>query len=61
MTIKMFCTCEIILCMRKGKTKKQIAKDTLAEVFKEMAKPRIASSAKLDLFADLVVKNNVKK
>jgi len=53
--------CEIILCMRKGKTKKQIAKDTLAEVFKEMAKPRIASSAKLDLFADLVVKNNVKK
>jgi hypothetical protein len=32
--------------MRKKKTKKQSAKATLAEVVKEMAKPRIAGSAK---------------
>jgi len=32
--------------MRKRKTKKQSAKVTLAEVVKEMAKPRVASSAK---------------
>jgi len=32
--------------MNKGKTKKQSAKATLAEVIKEMAKPRVAKSAK---------------
>jgi hypothetical protein len=32
--------------MRKKKTKKQSAKATLAEVIKEMAKPRVVSSAK---------------
>jgi len=32
--------------MGKRKTKKQSAKATLAEVIKEMAKPRVASSAK---------------
>jgi hypothetical protein len=31
--------------MGKRKTKKQLAKATLAEVTKEMAKPRVASSA----------------
>ena len=34
--------------MGKKKTKKQSAKATLAEVIKEMAKPRVASSARLD-------------
>jgi hypothetical protein len=32
--------------MGKRKTKKQSAKTTLAEVMKEMAKPRVATSAK---------------
>jgi hypothetical protein len=32
--------------MRKKRTKKQSAKATLAEVVKEMAKPRVAASAK---------------
>jgi hypothetical protein len=32
--------------MRKKKTKQQSAKATLAEVMKEMAKPRVVSSAK---------------
>jgi hypothetical protein len=32
--------------MGKKKTKKQSSKATLAEVFKEMAKPRVATSAK---------------
>jgi hypothetical protein len=32
--------------MEKKKTKKQSAKATLAEVVKEMAKPRVAASAK---------------
>jgi len=32
--------------MNKKKTKKQSAKATLAEVTKEMAKPRVASSAR---------------
>jgi hypothetical protein len=32
--------------MGKKKTKKQSAKATLAEVVKEMAKPRVASSAR---------------
>jgi TolA-binding protein len=32
--------------MNKGKTKKQSAKATLAEVIKEMAKPRVAKSAR---------------
>jgi hypothetical protein len=32
--------------MDKTKTKKQSAKDTLAEVTKEMAKPRVAMSAR---------------
>jgi hypothetical protein len=32
--------------MGKRKTKKQSAKATLAEVIKEMAKPRIATSAR---------------
>jgi len=32
--------------MRKKKTQKQSAKETLAEVIKEMAKPRVASSAR---------------
>ena len=33
-------------CMAKKKTKKQSDKDTLAEVTKEMAKPRVAMSAR---------------
>jgi TolA-binding protein len=32
--------------MAKGKTQKQSAKATLAEVIKEMAKPRVAKSAR---------------
>jgi hypothetical protein len=32
--------------MGKRKTKKQLVKATLAEVVKEMAKPRVATSAK---------------
>jgi len=32
--------------MGKRKTKKQLAKATLAEVVKEMAKPRVVMSAK---------------
>jgi hypothetical protein len=32
--------------MSKKKTKKQSAKATLAEVIKEMAKPRVATSAR---------------
>jgi hypothetical protein len=32
--------------MDKKKTKKQLDKDTLAEVTKEMAKPRVAMSAR---------------
>jgi hypothetical protein len=51
--------------MDKRKQKKQSAKATLAEVVKEMAKPRVASSAREDshIFRDevLVVENNVEK
>jgi hypothetical protein len=36
----------MIETMRKKRTKKQSAKATLAEVIKEMAKPRVASSAR---------------
>jgi hypothetical protein len=32
--------------MGKTKTKEQVAKATLAEVIKEMAKPRVAKSAR---------------
>lgn len=49
----------------KTKNKKQSAKATLAEVIKEMAKPRVASSARehRHIFRDevLVVENNVEK
>ena len=51
--------------MGKKKTKKQSAKETLAEVMKEMAKPRVAMSAREHrhiLRNDvLVVENNVEK
>ena len=39
-------TPEIIGTMGKKKIKKQSAKATLAEVIKEMAKPRVATSAR---------------
>ena len=49
----------------KKKTKKQSAKATLAEVIKEMAKPRLASSARehRHILRDevLVVENHVEK
>jgi len=48
-------------CMDKKKTKKQSDKDTLAEVTKKMAKPRVAMSARegSDILRNdlLVVKN----
>ena len=47
--------------MDKKKTNKQSDKDTLAEVTKEMAKPRVAMSARKQLHIlrnDLVVKDN---
>jgi hypothetical protein len=51
--------------MGKRKTKKQSAKATLAEVVKEMAKPRVAMSARedCDIVRNevLVVKNHVEK
>jgi hypothetical protein len=51
--------------MGKRKQKKQSAKATLAEVTKEMAKPRVARSAREHghIFRDevLVVENNVEK
>jgi hypothetical protein len=51
--------------MGKRKEKKQSAKATLAEVVKEMAKPRVARSARehSHVFRDevLVVENNVEK
>jgi hypothetical protein len=52
--------------MDKRKTKKQSAKATLAEVIKEMAKPRVAKSAReqSSVFSRnevLVVENNVEK
>ncbi len=51
--------------MVKRTTKKQQHKATLAEVIKEMAKPRVAMSARdsSDIFRSgvLVVKNNVEK
>jgi hypothetical protein len=51
--------------MGKRKTKKQSAKTTLAEVMKEMAKPRVATSARENghIFrnAVLIVENNVEK
>jgi hypothetical protein len=51
--------------MDKRKQKEQSAKATLAEVVKEMAKPRVASSAREDshIFRDevLIVENNVEK
>jgi hypothetical protein len=51
--------------MGKRKTKKQSAKETLAEVTKEMAKPRVARSARehSHIFRDgvLVVENDVEK
>jgi hypothetical protein len=51
--------------MAKQKTPKQSAKATLAEVIKEMAKPRVAMSARehyhMVRSETLVVKNNVAK
>jgi hypothetical protein len=51
--------------MSKRKTKKQTAKATLAEITKEMAKPRVAKSARDDgrIYGDelLVVENNVEQ
>ena len=51
--------------MGKRKNKKQSAKATLAEVIKEMAKPRVARSARgqSSVFWNevLVVENSVKK
>ena len=51
--------------MGKTKPTKQSANATLAEVIKEMDKPRVASSARKDkqIFRDevLVVKNDVEK
>jgi hypothetical protein len=51
--------------MGKKKTKKQSAQTTLAEVIKEMAKPRVARSARehSHIFRNevLVVKNDVEK
>jgi hypothetical protein len=51
--------------MVKMKAKKQSAKVTLAEVMKEMAKPRVVMSARVGSRAfesnALVVKNDVKK
>ena len=47
-------------CMGKEKTKQQSDKDILAEVTREMAKPRVAMSARKQLYIlrnDLVVKN----
>jgi hypothetical protein len=51
--------------MGKRKAKKQSAKETLAEVIKEMAKPRVARSARehSHFFRNqvLVVENDVEK
>ena len=52
--------------MEKRKAKEQSAKETLAEVTKEMAEPRVASSARREqsrICRDefLVVKNDVEK
>ncbi len=51
--------------MPKRRTQQQSAKVTLAEVIKEMAKPRVAMSAREDrhivLREVLVVENNVEK
>jgi hypothetical protein len=51
--------------MAKRKTKEQQDRATLAEVVKEMAKPRVAMSAREDgptvRNTVLVVKNNVEK
>ena len=51
--------------MGKKKTKKQSAQATLAEVIKEMARPRVAMSARehSHIFRNevLVVKNDVEK
>jgi hypothetical protein len=50
--------------MGKGKTKEQVAKATLAEVIKEMAKPRVAMSARRHsqiIRNQLVAKNDIEK
>ena len=51
--------------MGRKKTKKQSAKATLAEVVKDMAKPRVAMSAREDYHIVrkevLVVEHNVEK
>ena len=51
--------------MAKSKTQKQSARATLAEVIKEMAKPRVAMSAREDCHIVrkevLVVENDVEK
>jgi hypothetical protein len=56
---------EIMRDMAKRKTAHQSDKATLAEVTKEMAKPRVAMSARLESRGlrsnELVVKNDVKK
>ena len=53
------------MCMAKRKTKKQSVKVTLAEVTKEMAKPKVAMSARphrhIVRSEVLVVKNDVEK
>ena len=49
----------------KKKSKKQSAKATLAEVMKEMAKPRVAMSARSSVYGlridALVVENDIEK
>ena len=48
-------------CMDKKKTKKQSGNEALAEVMKEMAKPRVAMSARKQIHIlrnDLDVKDN---
>jgi hypothetical protein len=51
--------------MGKRKTRKQSAKETLAEVVKEMAKPRVVMSAREETPSSsntvLVVENDVEK
>ena len=58
-------TRDIMKSMHKKKTKRQSDKETLAEVTREMAKPRMARSAReqsqLSSNEALVVKNNVEK
>ena len=58
-------TRDIMETMGKKKINKQSARETLSEVIKEMAKPRVATSARehSHIFRNelLVVKNDVEK